>query len=842
MNTSISATARQLLRTNKTPLKLGMLALLFSVGLLSLAGRASAARPTVPPAPDARLVLWYTHPADKWENAFPVGNGRLGAMVFGRADEEHIQLNEDTYWSGGPYSTVVKGSYKALPEIQKLIFAGEYQKAHTLFGRNLMGYPVEQQKYQALANLVIKFQSKSPPSDYRHQLDLDAAIATTTYEQDGVHYVREVFASPVDQVIVVRLSSDKPGTISFTAQLRGYRNTAHSNYATDYFRMDSDGGDGLRLTGKSADYMGIEGKLRYQVRLRALPTGGSVKTTDEELIVRNADSVTLLISAATNFVNYKDVSADPNARVEAAMKAAAVKSFDSLKTAHVKEHQRLFRRADLNLPATANSQLPTDERLKGFNGSNDPALAALLFQFGRYLLISSSRPGTQPANLQGIWNKDMNPMWDSKYTTNINTQMNYWPAEVGNLSECAEPLFTMIKELTDQGSEVAREHYGARGWVHHQNTDLWRVAAPMDGPSWGTFTTGGAWLATHLWEHYLYTGDKEFLKKYYPVLKGSAEFFLDFLVKHPKYGSGLDWMVTAPSTSPENFPAIPSSVKFFDELTMFETTTSICAGSTIDMQILRALFSDVQQAADVLGVDPDFAKKVKEMRIKLAPMQVGRKGNLQEWLEDWDETEKSHRHISGLWGLYPGRQISIRQTPKLAEASKVVLEQRGLEGNGWSSAWKAACWARLGNGGKALENINYAIHNYTFNSLFSICSKAMQVDGSFGMSAVIAEMILQSHENELNLLPALPESWKTGEVRGLCARGGFEVGMRWKDGKLEEATILSHLGNLCRVRSAGALQVSSEGKAVSPMQPENDVLEFKTNPGTTYALTGKEQR
>lgn len=807
------------------------------VGLvcLAIAGRAYATQSKDFPAPDPRLVLWYTHPADKWENSLPVGNGRLGAMVFGRTDEEQIQLNEDTYWSGGPYSTVVKGSHKALPEVQRLIFDGQYRRAHTLFGRSLMGYPVEQQKYQALANLVIKYQGKDPVSNYRHQLNLDTAIVTTTYERNGTRYVREVFVSPVDQVIVIRLTSDKPGTISFTAQLRGYRNTAHSNYATDYFRMDSDGGYGLKLRGKSADYMGIEGKIRYQVRLRALPQGGSIKVNDDELMVKDADSVTLLISAATNFVNYRDVSADPDARVERAMKAAASKSFDSLKAAHIKEHQRLFRRVEINLPATANSQLPTDERLANFHGSNDPALAALLFQFGRYLLISSSRPGTQPANLQGIWNKDMNPSWDSKYTTNINTQMNYWPAEVGNLGECAEPLFTMIKELTDQGSEVAREHYGARGWVHHQNTDLWRVAAPMDGPSWGTFTTGGAWLATHLWEHYLFTGDKEFLKKYYPVLKGSAEFFLDFLVRHPRYG----WMVTAPSTSPENFPAIPGAIRFFDELTMFETTTSICAGSTIDMEILRELFSDVEQAADVLGVDANFRKTVGEMRAKLAPMQVGRKGNLQEWLEDWDETEKSHRHISGLWGLFPGSQISPRKTPKLAEASKVVLEQRGMEGNGWSSAWKAACWARLDNGARALENIDYAIHNYTFNSLFSICSKAMQVDGSFGISAAIVEMILQSHEDELNLLPALPESWKAGEVRGLRARGGFEVGMRWKDGRLAEALILARIGNMCRVRCGAAFQVMSQGRAVPVSRPEKGVVEFKTTPGATYVLTAE---
>ena len=781
----------------------------------------------------ATLLIWYTHPADKWENALPVGNGRLGAMVFGRTDEEQIQLNEDTYWSGGPYSTVVKGGAQLLPELQKLVFDGQYKKAHILFERSFMGYPVEQQKYQALGNLVIKFSSQDAVSDYRHLLNLDTAIVTTSYLQGGVHYTREVFVSPVDQVIMVRLTADQPGKISFKAQLRGYRNTAHSNYATDYFQMDGAGSDGLMLRGKSADYMGIEGKLRYQARLRAVPTGGSIRVVDDELFVNNADAVTLLVAAATNFVNYKDVSADPQARVNATLKAVNEKPFDNLKAAHVGEHQRLFRRVALNLPPTPNSQLPTDERLSRFDGSNDPALASLLFQFGRYLLISSSRPGSQPANLQGIWNKDMNPPWDAKYTTNINTQMNYWPAEVGNLSECAVPLFTMIKELTDQGGKVAREHYGARGWVHHQNTDLWRVAAPMDGASWGTFTTGGAWMATHLWEHYLYTGDKAFLKEYYPVLKGSAEFYLDFLVPHPKYG----WLVTNPSTSPENFPAGPASTRFFDETTMFETGTSITAGSTIDMQILHDLFSAVAQAADVLGTDQEFKQKVLATRAKLAPMQIGRKGNLQEWLEDWDETEKSHRHISGLWGLYPGHQISPRRTPKFAEASKVVLEQRGLPGNGWSSAWKAACWARLGNADKAMENINYAIHNYTFNSLFSICSKAMQVDGSFGMSAVIAELLLQSHEDELNLLPALPSSWRTGEVEGLRARGGFEVGMHWQDGRLTEATILSKNGNLCRVRSAMVLRVSSQGKSIVVTHPENEVVEFKTTPGVTYRLS-----
>jgi len=818
--------------------KLKLIIILLPISLLFIQCQTVFKKPKEMMKPfDPTTVIWYKHPANKWEEAFPIGNGRLGAMVFGKIYEERIQLNEETYWTGGPYNQTRKGAKKYLPEIRRLIFNGDYVKAHHLFGRYLMGYPVEQQKYQSLGNLILIFKNQGKVKNYIHKLDLNTAIVTTTYEQNGIFYTREVFSSPVDQVIVIRIEANKPKAISFKAELRGCRNQAHSNYATDYFQMDSYGKDGLILRGKSADYLGVKGRIRFVCLLKAICKGGQVRTTYRDLRVKNADTVTLYISAATNFISYKDVSGSPLKKAEEILQAIEKKTYQQIKKDHIAAHQKLFRRVSINLGSTKNSFLPTDVRIKKFNGRNDPNLAALCFQFGRYLLISSSRPGTQPANLQGIWNDKMNPPWDSKYTTNINLEMNYWPANVTNLSECNYPLFKMIKELTDQGADVAREHYGCRGWVLHQNTDLWRVAAPMDGPDWGAFTTGGAWLCTHIWEHYLYTRDKNFLKQYYPIMKGSVEFFLDYLTPHPKYG----WLVTNPSTSPENFPDRPGNDPFFDEVTGWITPgTTLCAGSTIDMQILNDLFGYIIEASKILRVDIEFRKKVLEAKAKLAPMQVGKNGELQEWLEDWNSKEKSHRHISHLYGLFPGHQISVRRTPKLAKAARLALENRGLKGNGWSSAWKMACWARLYEPGKAMDNFLYYIKNYTFSNLFSICSKALQVDGSFGVTAAIAEMLLQSHEEFIDFLPALPSSWSNGRVKGLLARGAFEVSFRWKNGRIIQAEILSKKGLFCRIRvnpvEIPKIKIIFNKKIVKFKRVEEDIIGFTTEAGARYII------
>jgi alpha-L-fucosidase 2 len=778
-------------------------------------------------------LLWYASPAKKWDDALPVGNGRLGAMVFGKNSEERIQLNEETYWSGGPYSTVVKGGAKVLSELQKKVFEEKYLAAHNLFGRNLMGYPVEQMKYQCLANLHLFFKNQDSITNYKRWLDMETGISGVSYTADGITYQREVLSSAPDQVIVVRITADKPGSISFTANLRGERNQVHSNYATDYFKMDPYGNDGLILAGKSADYMGIEGKMRYEARIKAIPEGGTMKTDDVNLIIENANSVTLYFAAATNFVNYKDVSADQHQRVTNYFSAIENKSFNTILSSAIADYKKYFDRVSLQLSNTKNSFLPTPERVKKIQTEPDPSMAALSYQFGRYLMIGSSRPGTQPANLQGIWNDNMNPSWDSKYTTNINTQMNYWPVESGNLSECAEPLVKMIKELTDQGTQVAREHYGARGWVFHQNTDIWRVAAPMDGPTWGTFTVGGAWLCTHIWEHYEYTRDKDFLKETFPLIEGSVQFFIDFLVPHPNG----KWLVTNPSTSPENFPDGGGNKPYFDEVTAgFREGTTICAGSSIDMQILYDLFGYYIEAAKVLNKEDAFVQQVKTAREKLVPPQIGKDGSLQEWADDWKSLEKNHRHFSHMYGLYPGKVLYEKRTPALIESYKKVLEERGDASTGFSRAWKMALWARLKDGNRANKIYKGYLKEQSCTSMFALCGKSLQVDGSFGVTAAVTEMLMQSQDGFIKLLPALPDEWSDGEFKGLVARGAFELDFAWKNKMITQLKILSKAGELCRIELKQDMKISSSGKNVSFKKLPDGNVEFKTEKGAVYLI------
>ena len=776
-------------------------------------------------------LLWHKKPAEEWENAFPVGNGRLGAMVYGGIKEEKIQLNEDTYWSGGPYSTVVKGGYKELPKIQKLIFEGKPLEAHKIFGRYLMGYPVEQQKYQSLANLHLFFNEDLEAKNYKRWLDLSEGIAGVEYTINGVTYLREVLSSHVDQTIAIRLTASKPGMISFDTELRGVRNSAHSNYATDYFRMDGKGENELILTGKSADYLGIEGKLRYEARAQIHSDGGTVERDGTRIKVANSNSVTILFVAATNFINYKDVSGNEKAEVQNYLENLDNKDYATIRKNTLEDYQSLFNRVELDLPSTSTSYLPTDERMVSIQTDPDPQMSSLSYQFGRYILISSSRPGTQPTNLQGIWNKDMNPSWDSKYTTNINTEMNYWPAEASNLSELTEPLFKMIEELTDQGTEVASEHYGAKGWVFHQNTDIWRVAAPMDGPTWGTFTVGGAWLTTHLWEHYQFTQDLKFLEKVYPIIKGSVDFFMDFLVEHPNG----KWLVTNPSNSPENPPEGPGYKYFYDEVTGMYYFTTITAGATMDMQILKDLFKYYGQATQILGRDKEYAQEVLKSRERLVPSQVGKDGTLQEWMEDYGQLEEKHRHFSHMYGLFPGNVLSKKKTPEFVEPIKAVLEQRGDGGTGFSRAWKMALWARLSDGDRANSIYKSYLQEQCYLSLFAKCYTPLQVDGSLGVTAAISEMLVQSHEDGIELLPALPKEWDAGRFKGVCTRGAFELDMQWENNAIKTVEILSKAGKNCKISTDKNAQVFRDGNPVQ-FKENNGYIEFPTEKGNIYTL------
>ncbi|MBO4563813.1 MAG: glycoside hydrolase family 95 protein [Bacteroidaceae bacterium] len=754
------------------------------------------------PAVDNDQRLWYDKPATVWLEAVPLGNSRMGAMVYGGTTTEEIQLNEETFWSGGPHNNNSTTSLQYLTEVRSLIFDGKEREAENIINRQFIPGP-HGMRYLTLGSVKMDFGHENVQGFCR-DLDLQTAVATTSYTCDGVKYTRRVITSMADGVVVVNIKASKK-TLGFKL----YHDCKLPNVQV------SAAGQTLTAIIPGVDQEGIKAALTAQCRTD-VKTNGKVRVDGQALVIEGATEATLYISGATNFVNYHDVSGDAAAKNSQYLTQAETMNFDQLLKRHLAKYQEQYKRVSLKLQDDGvNSNLPTPERLDKFYGSKDMGMVALLFNFGRYLLISSSQEGGQAANLQGVWNDKLNAPWDSKYTININAEMNYWPAEICNISETTGPLFTMIKDLSETGAITARQMYGCRGWVAHHNTDIWRVAGPIDGATWGMFPNGGAWLATHLWEHYLYTLDKDFLKEYYPILRDAAVFYLDFMVEHDGE------LIVTPSVSPEHGGRGKSS--------------TVTAGCTMDNQIAFDALNQALQAAKVLDEDADLQKKLERAIAKLPKMKVGQYGQLQEWREDLDDPNDQHRHISHLYGLYPSAQISPFSTPDLFKAAGKTLEQRGDQATGWSLGWKINFWARMLDGNHAFTIISNMLrllpnegrerqypNGRTFPNLFD-AHPPFQIDGNFGATAGIAEMLIQSHDGALHLLPALPDAWSEGSVKGLKARGGYEVSISWKDGKLQNATILPKYSGTLRIRTKGQLK---QGRLVK-QYPEYGIYEYE---------------